>query len=301
VSAAGPVRREGWSEAPVTFLVRHITRIRYASPVQEAHSELRLTPVDTGLQRVLASSLSISPEMHRATHDDWFGNRVTRLSLLEPHPAFEAVAESVVRTTDAVACGPETPGEDPRPWEERFAELLAPSTFVPPLAAYADVPHVVRPGLDPEEFLASLEALARTFAERFRYEPGITHAGSTARELFEKEGGVCQDFAHAAIGVLRAGGVPARYASGYLYDPAAPELATHAWTQAFHPELGWVGVDATHRRLVDWQYVRIAVGRDYGDVQPVRGVLRGGGRQSLEVRVEMQRLGGVAGPPDPGA
>jgi len=164
------------------------------------------------------------------------------------------------------------------------------------------VPHAVRPELPPDDFLASLEALARTFLERFRYEPGVTHAASTARDFFEKEAGVCQDFAHATLGVLRAAGVPARYASGYLHDPGVPqggELASHAWAQAFHPELGWVGVDPTHRKLVDWQYVRLAVGRDYGDAQPVRGVLRGGGAQELDVRVEIQRLDHGPGEPTP--
>jgi transglutaminase-like putative cysteine protease len=99
------------------------------------------------------------------------------------------------------------------------------------------------------------------------------------------------------IGVLRLSGVAARYASGYVYDPApdggaAPGAsASHAWVQAFHPELGWVGIDPTHERLVDWQYVRVAVGRDYGDVQPLRGVFVGNLGQRLRVDVRVQRIG----------
>ena len=104
-----------------------------------------------------------------------------------------------------------------------------------------------------------------------------------------------------SLGVLRAAGVPARYASGYVYDPATDDrrgesipvrgsTASHAWVQAWHPELGWVGADPTNRKLVDWQYVRVAVGRDYRDVQPLRGVFQGHPGQHLEVRVEITRL-----------
>jgi len=112
---------------------------------------------------------------------------------------------------------------------------------------------------------------------------------------------VCQDFSHVTLGVLRRAGVPARYASGYLYDPATDPAqstlrgaaASHAWVQAWHPELGWAGLDPTNDKLVDWQHVRVAVGRDYGDVRPVRGIFRGEGEQSISVSVEVTRLDSV--------
>ena len=107
------------------------------------------------------------------------------------------------------------------------------------------------------------------------------------------------DLTHAMLGVLRLASVPCRYVSGYLYDPGGDEketalrgaVASHAWVQAWHNELGWVGIDPTNDKLVDWQYVRVSVGRDYSDVQPVRGVFLGTAQQSLEVEVEVQRIG----------
>ena len=117
--------------------------------------------------------------------------------------------------------------------------------------------------------------------------------------LFEAGGGVCQDLAHATIGVLRLAGVPCRYVSGYVYDPAGDEegehvegsAASHAWVQVWHPRLGWVGIDPTNDKLVDWQYVRVAAGRDYTDVQPLRGVFVGPREQELDVEVSVRRIG----------
>jgi transglutaminase-like putative cysteine protease len=156
----------------------------------------------------------------------------------------------------------------------------------------------VSASLDAQAFLDALEELGAVLKRDFRYEPGLTDVDSSAAVFFEKGGGVCQDFSHAALGVLRLAGVPARYASGYLYDPAVDPAqstlrgvaASHAWVQAWHPELGWVGLDATNDRLVDWQYVRVAVGRDYGDVRPVHGIFRGEGEQALSVSVQVSRL-----------
>ena len=103
------------------------------------------------------------------------------------------------------------------------------------------------------------------------------------------------------LGVLRLASVPCRYVSGYIFDPASDgdgdgervrgAAASHAWVQAWHPELGWIGIDPTNNKLVDWQYVRVAVGRDYSDVQPVRGVFLGSAHQSLSVDVNVQRIG----------
>jgi transglutaminase-like putative cysteine protease len=282
-------------------MVRHVTELSYGSHVEEAHSEVRKSPGDTGLQRVVTSKLEVEPQTLLRKHRDYFGNVVHHFDLLDPHAALRISAESVVETTHAVACGPES-APDPRPWEERWAEYLCASPFVPDLPHYAEIRHGVNPRLDPDEFLSALQALGAVLKRDFRYEANLTEVDSSPAVFFEKGGGVCQDFTHAAIGILRLARVPARYASGYLYDPATDpahsELrgaaASHAWAQAWHPALGWVGLDPTNDQLVDWQYVRVAVGRDYGDVQPVRGVFRGAGEQRLTVSVAVTRLAGGA-------
>ena len=165
------------------------------------------------------------------------------------------------------------------------------------LNEYGEVGHRVTMAMDGADFSAALIELAHYFFSRFRYDPDVTHVHSSPKVLFEQGGGVCQDLAHAMIGVLRLSGVPARYASGYIYDPKQDEegqhlrgaLATHAWLQVWHPELGWVGIDPTNNKLVDWQYSLIGVGRDYFDVQPVRGVFMGSGDQTLTVSVSVSR------------
>ena len=296
MSADVPIGRES-GRPGVLLHVRHETRLRYDDPVVEAHSEIRKTPVDTGLQRVVTANLEVDPPTVVNAHRDYFGNEVRYFNVLEPHDELRLASEAVVETTDAVACGPEAV-PDPRPWTERWAEYLCESPMVPPLAAYEELPNPVHPGLGPHEFLDALTELGATFLRRFRYEPGATRVDSSPAELFENGAGVCQDFAHAMIGVLRRAGVPTRYASGYLYDPPKAEHhllgagASHAWVQAWHGELGWVGVDPTNDKLVDWQYVRVAIGRDYGDVQPLRGVFRGEAGQALDVQVTVRLLGG---------
>jgi len=278
--------------------VRHATTLSYGEPVVEARTEVRKTPVDTGLQRVVTTKLDVEPAVVIRAHTDYFGSAVRRFNILEPHPSLTVVSESVVETSDAVCCGPEA-APDPRPWTQRLAEYLHYSPRVPPLEAYAEIPNPVSSDLTPDRFLGALQELGSTFGERFRHDKTLTTVNSSPAELFDKGGGVCQDFAHAMLGVLRSARVAARYASGYIYDgdPAAGEqrlegaAASHAWVQAWHPELGWVGIDPTNHRLVDWQYVRVAVGRDYTDVQPMRGVFVGASQQELSVDVEVKRVG----------
>ena len=230
------------------LLVSHTTRLCYEDPVVEAHSEIRKAPVDTGLQRVVTSKLTVSPSAELRSDTDYFGNRVHRFYHLEPHTELEIRAESVLETTDAVCCGPKPP-PDSRPWQQRLAEFLHWSPAVPRLSEYDEIQHRVSPDLEPDDFLSSLKEIATIFRDRFRYDADATDVHSDPKDLFEAGGGVCQDFAHAMLGVLRIGGVACRYVSGYVYDPADTESgkhlrgasASHAWVQAWHPGLGWVG------------------------------------------------------------
>lgn len=280
-------------------MVRHRTCLAYSEPVCEGHSEARKTPVPTGLQRVITTKLTVEPTVKTSEYRDWFGNVVHHFNVLGPHAAVAVLSECVVETTDAICCGPES-APDSRPWQQRWAEFLHPSPAVPLLEDYASLPNEVRVDLSAERFVDALAGLASEFPRRFEYDTRSTDVHSSPADLFHRGGGVCQDFAHAMLGVLRRAGVPARYASGYVYDGEEDEDArrvkgagaSHAWVQAWHPELGWVGVDPTNDRLVDWQYVRIGVGRDYTDVRPLQGVFTGRAEQELEVDVQVSRLDG---------
>ena len=280
------------------MMVSHVTRLRYSEPVVEAHTEVRKSPVDTGLQRVVTHKLEATPGAQVRGYIDYFGSDVRYFNLLEPHDAVEIRSKSIVETSDAICCGPSY-DLDLRSWAEKHVEYLQWSDSVPPLAEYQEVPNRVVPDLKGGEFVEALGELGRFFWTSFRYDPEATDVHSGPQELFLKGGGVCQDLTHAMLGVLRLASVPCRYVSGYVYDPGGEgdeaalrgAVASHAWVQAWHTELGWVGIDPTNDKLVDWQYVRVSVGRDYSDVQPVRGVFLGTATQSLEVEVEVERIG----------
>jgi transglutaminase-like putative cysteine protease len=278
--------------------VEHTTRLEYEEAVVEAHSEVRKTPVNTGLQRVVTQKLDVEPAASLHHYVDYFGSHVHYFNILEPHDFLEIHSTAIVETTDAVCCGPKA-DDDQRPWRERFAEYLHWSPAVPMMQEYQEIPNPVDASLEPDDFLSALGELGATFKERFRYDETATDVHSGPEVFFEAGGGVCQDLAHAMIGVLRLAAVPCRYISGYVYDPVSEDegdhlrgaAASHAWVQAWHPELGWVGIDPTNDRLVDWQYIRVAAGRDYTDVQPLRGVFLGPREQYLNVEVSVSRIG----------
>jgi transglutaminase-like putative cysteine protease len=282
----------------VMLEIEHRTRFFYSGPVSLSQNELRMTPVDTGLQRVLEHRIDMSPHVPMSWHHDHFRNRVCHFNILEPHESLDVVVHSVVETTNAVSCGPES-APDPRPYDERWSEFLCWSPGVPALKEYKSVPlgSGIDMDMDEIEFGQALYELGRYFYKNFRYDPDVTHVHSSPKELFQHGGGVCQDMAHAMIGVLRQTSIPARYVSGYIFDPQQGQIgkhvrgaaATHAWVQVWHESYGWMGIDPTNDKLVDWQYVRTAVGRDYFDVQPLRGVFSAHDdvEQQLEVSVHV--------------
>ena len=280
------------------MMVSHFTRLEYSEPVTEAHTEVRKTPVNTGLQRVVTQKVEVSPPARIGQYSDYFGSDVRYFNLLEPHTSVEVRASAVVETTDSICCGPAY-DLDQRSWVEKMVEYLQWSDFVPHLAEYQEVPNRVEEGLSGDGFVDALKELGATFQSLFRYDTQATDVHSSPEVLFVKGGGVCQDLTHAMLGVLRLASVPCRYVSGYVFDPGGVEgserlrgtAASHAWVQVWHQDLGWVGVDPTNNKLVDWQYVRVAVGRDYSDVQPIRGLFLGNAEQELSVHVEVNRIG----------
>jgi len=280
------------------FKVSHVTRFDYSHAITCAHSEFRKTPVNTGLQRVLSTQITVDPNTALEMHTDHFGNIVHHYSCLEANDSLEITAESIVETTDAISCGASDAADDQRDYAQRWAEYLSFSPGVPKLNAYATVPCEIDIKMDKLAFKQALNELAGYFFLNFRYDPDVTQVHSSPQELFDHGGGVCQDTAHAMIGVLRSAGIASRYVSGYIYDPKSDEAgaalrgaaATHAWVQVWHPDSGWIGADPTNNRLVDWQYIRTAIGRDYFDVQPVRGTFLGNVEQILSATVRVTRV-----------
>jgi transglutaminase-like putative cysteine protease len=284
--------------------VSHQTITRYSTRVEVAYHCAFLHPRDMGRQRVADFALSIDPSpSHRTNAPDSFGNLRTEFALYQPHEILAVQAESRVwleprpeplpvsssAAWDSVASGMRySLGGSFKPASEFvFASPHVP--LMPALRAYAApdfTPH--RPYL--EAAIALMERIHGDFA----YEPGVTDVDTPLREVFQQRRGVCQDFAHLMLGMLRALGLPARYVSGYLLTRPLPGQArltgadaSHAWVSIWCPELGWVDLDPTNSVLPDGGHVTVAIGRDYGDVMPLRGVIRGGAEHVLEVLVDV--------------
>jgi transglutaminase-like putative cysteine protease len=288
----------------MNYRIRHQTTYHYAEPASLSQNELLLQPRDTGIQRVIESRLTIVPEpqyLHRRT--DYFGNNVHIFMVQHPHRELAITATSLVET----AC-PLTPAPDQTaPWESvarRLAAnddpaLLAPSQFVfaSPLVAFSPgVRAYAQPSFPPGKPLleGALDLIARIFRE-FKYDKGATTVDTSVDQVLASRKGVCQDFAHLAIGGLRSLGLAARYVSGYLETKPPqgnPKLtgadASHAWLSVLLPDTGWVDLDPTNNLIPGESHITVAWGRDYGDVTPVKGVVMGGGAHTLSVKVDVK-------------
>jgi transglutaminase-like putative cysteine protease len=293
------------------FRIRHVTRFAYDQPAYESHNEVRLAPRPSPGQRTLGFRLEVIPRAAVIEYRDAFGNTVHALSVHEPHRELVVVADSLVeriapRTSDV----PHLPfseflaGDAIRSQQEY--DYLHSSRYVPLSEALKKFFWLARPHMNEPvaEYTARSVAWIR---DQFSYEPGATHVHSDVDHVLRAGAGVCQDFAHLGIGLLRLAGIPARYVSGYLAPRVGPkvdrplgEQATHAWVEAHIPDTGWIGYDPTHGCLTTDHHIRVAVGRDYADVTPLRGVYRSAGeRQTMRVSLDIsENDDGAASGPD---
>lgn len=255
--------------------IRHETLYSYGEPVKRSVQNLRLTPRRDPVQRELHWSIS-APGRHN-TQIDAHGNVVHLLTLDEPHREIRIVVNGVVETLDNEMSLPEE-GQ------------LSPLTYL------AETP-LTRPDDTIRSFAArcvdgssdryrQLLRLADAVCDAIEYVPGATEVHESAAESFKRGKGVCQDHAHIFIACCRSIGIPARYVSGYFYTGDDGHVASHAWVDVWiESEQAWRSIDVTHRTSAYGRYCRLAVGRDYLDACPVRGVRRGGGAEHMQVSV----------------
>jgi transglutaminase-like putative cysteine protease len=256
--------------------IRHETLYRYGEPVKRSVQNLRLTPRRDPMQRAL--SWNIAAPGRRQAQVDAYGNFVHLLTLDEPHREIRIVVSGVVETTDTNAA------------------VLPDEGKLSPLAYLAETP-LTRADEAIVQFASErlngngdrrtqLLDLAHAVCETIEYEIGATDVHEPATRAFGRGKGVCQDQAHVFIACCRTAGIPARYVSGYMYTGKEDQVASHAWVDAWlGRDLGWLSLDVTHRILAGGQHCRLAVGRDYLDACPVRGVRRGGGAEEMKVAV----------------
>jgi transglutaminase-like putative cysteine protease len=279
------------------YSIRHLTRFRYDHRVSESIMETRMHPRSDSHQHCLSFSLSVSPRCRVFSYRDHLGNNVQHFDIPGEHTQLVIVAESVVEQQEL----PNVPGFlSPDAWGELdalveagdYREMLLPSTFAletPALRDLAAKLEVVRRD-DP---LMLVHELNQRLYEYFEYVPRHTRVDSPIDEAILSGKGVCQDFAHTMIALLRLIEIPARYVSGYLYrsredhDRSTPD-ATHAWVDVLMPHLGWIGFDPTNNLIAHRRHIRAAVGRDYADVPPTHGVFRGTTGSELYVAVHVE-------------
>lgn len=277
--------------------VLHRTHHRYGAPVRDSFNEARLQPPDTPAQQRHAFLLKVLPPTRLTHYLDFYLNTVHLFEVATPHTELVVEATSTVTTTPPVLPPPDAPtlplaSLETATRNERCYDFTQPSTYV------SGGPDVWRLALDAaadatDAWQVAL-ALLHYVHREFVYEPASTHVHTTMSEVLRLRRGVCQDFAHVMLGLCRALKIPARYVSGYLYNGPADQLkgvqASHAWVEVFLPSFGWLGLDPTNNQPADERYVKIATGRDYSDVAPLKGTYRGTAERKLSVEVLVTRL-----------
>jgi transglutaminase-like putative cysteine protease len=290
------------------FRVRHITHYKYSGRVSHCYNVANVVPRDTDRQRCLTNRITVSPTpsvTHKRT--DYFGNKAFHFEIQKPHTELIITADSEIQIDDRDRELDLDLGISYRRALESLAasgsratlesrEFLLNSPMIESSAALAEY---ARPSFRPDSSLkACVNDLTRRIFSDFVYDPGFTTIATPLADVLAHKRGVCQDFAHLQVGCLRAMGIPAKYVSGYietLPKPGEKKLvgadATHAWVAYFCPEEGWVEFDPTNNTLARSQHIVTALGRDYLDVTPVKGVIFGGGvAPVLAVSVDVSRI-----------
>lgn len=278
------------------YSIRHVTRFRYSMPISASIMEVRMRPRTEGLQRCLDFQLRTSPRSQIMSYRDYLGNTVHHFDIPGLHTHLTITAEALVELTPP---SPIPEALEPTAWaaldaltrDGGFYDMLMPSHFAQPTRRLQDLAHElhIERRDDP---LSLLREINSAVYYAFAYVSQSTQVDSPIDDALRTRQGVCQDFSHVMIALVRTLGIPCRYVSGYLFHRVedhdrSEEDATHAWVEAFLPDLGWVGFDPTNNLIASERHIRTAVGRDYADVPPTRGVFKGDARSELEVAVQV--------------
>jgi transglutaminase-like putative cysteine protease len=275
-----------------TIEIRHRTHFAYSDAIPTSYNEARVTPAHLPRQRVLTSHVDIRPVTWQSDYVDYWEAHVTAFEVLRPHRSL------TVTSTSRVEVLPEY-----QPWQtpgwrdlhgpdltDRLAEYLEVSIVTEPDDELADLAHDTAARHAPGE---TARRICSHLHDTIRYVPGATTVHTTAAHAWRERSGVCQDFAHLAIGALRSVGIPARYVSGYLHPSRDSEIGrtvqgqSHAWVEWWVGD--WLGYDPTNDTVVSDHHVVVARAREYGDVMPVKGIFTGG-HSDLTVTVDVTRV-----------
>jgi transglutaminase-like putative cysteine protease len=280
--------------------IRHLTQYRYAAPVRESVMELWVQPQKGARQRLVSFDLELEPAAQLFSYVDAFGNAVYHFDAPQPHDLLTIRSHALVETQAPEAL---PQALDMGEWERLKSEFVKGECFdflrphghaiaTPALEHFVHAFEIDQ--LRRTDPLSAARGLCQALYSGLEYEAGVTRADSPIDEALEGGRGVCQDFAHIMLAICRGWGLPARYVSGYLFtdreggDRSDPD-ATHAWVEVFLPSLRWVGFDPTNNTPTGERHVTVAVGRDYDDVPPSRGVFKGEADSELTVAVSVRQ------------
>ena len=297
----------------MNYRITHQSHYEYAETVSLSHNQARLSPRSFFNQTCLNSHITINPQPASFREQkDFFGNRTAYFSIEQPHNILSVTATSDVHIVSQAQLTSDMPWEtvchilksttDPDLLSVRQFALDSPkATTIPELRKYAE------PSFSKDRpFIEAVGDLTQRIYNDFEYVPGFTTISTPLSDVFKHRKGVCQDFAHLAIGCLRAMGLAARYISGYLETQPSPDEeyligadASHAWFSVYLPNHGWIDFDPTNNLLPGDRHVTVSWGRDFADVTPLKGVVRGGGQHALTVSVTVEPIEGKFTPLQP--
>jgi transglutaminase-like putative cysteine protease len=287
------------------FEVVHTTSYRYADTAMEAYLEVRLTPPERPEQQVIQHQIDFNPSAPVSDYLDYFENRTTFYSMTLRHPQLKVTNRLTVRTrprtlpTGSLALTVAEARQVMRSVGTRIFDYVQPTSTVPTGGASA---------LWSKDILREecplgecLDQLNKTIHREFKYRSGSTENETPLGDIWKKREGVCQDFAHVMLSVLRTAGLPCRYVCGYIESEPAGQpptgrnrlvgsIATHAWVEVMVPGMEWVALDPTNNQWCGEQHITVAVGRDFLDATPVKGTFKGSASQIMKVHVNMTRV-----------
>jgi len=285
------------------FNIVHTTAYEYSAPAIESFTELRVRPRQSNRQTVHNHVTEVTPRAVIDEFTDYYENTVECLSVPFRHKCLSVTSRSTVETMphkDALSGLDLTVSEAVRlnwPRRRELFDFLMPSMHAPILPEIESLSKKQLRSSD--SFTESIQGLSSFIFNNFTYMPGVTEVRTPLAEVLQKRQGVCQDFAHLMIALVRSAGLPARYVSGYIEtEPAIGSnglvgaTASHAWVEVYLPSGLWLGIDPTNNILEGERHVQIGIGRDYQDVPPLRGVFKGAERQQLSVMVTVSRTTG---------
>lgn len=285
------------------FEITHTTTYSYGQPAAEAYVEARLTPPSLPTQRILSHVLTTDPRAPLSSYKDYFGNQVDFFSLPFRHHQLVIANALVVQTLppEFPCASLALPLADARQiLASSFTDVFEYLQHTPAAPSGKDSALWARQHLRANAPLGdALASLNDAIHDHFTYSQGATDSSTPLSEVWKHRKGVCQDFAHVALSVLRAAGLPSRYVCGYIESraPALDEstqalvgaIATHAWVEVLVPGMTWVALDPTNRQWADERYVAVSFGRDSRDAAPLRGTFKGSNTQKMDVQVFMRR------------